>query len=222
MQSFLKKNILFIFGMIATAEIITRLFPGNQADYFLKPLLLPLLMIAVLVYTKASTPRSIILTGLFFSFAGDTLLLFEEKNALFFIGGLICFLITHLLYCWYFLKAAAKAVSYLKNKPLVILTVLVYTTGLLFLLFPSLGDLKIPVLLYATVLSLMLLCSIHAINHFKIAWHFVTGALFFVISDSLLAINKFYAPFSYAGFFIMLTYCLAQFLIVKGYIKNNE
>lgn len=222
MQSFLKKNILFIFGMIATAEVITRLFPGNQADYFLKPLLLPVLMTAVVLHTKASALRSIILTGLFFSFAGDTLLMFEEKHALFFIGGLVCFLITHLLYCWYFLKASASTASYIRNKPIIILLVILYTTGLLYLLFPTLGDLKIPVLLYATVLSLMLLCSIHAINSFKVSWYFVTGALFFVISDSLLALNKFYAPFSYAGFFIMLTYCLAQFLIVKGYIKNNK
>jgi uncharacterized membrane protein YhhN len=49
------------------------------------------------------------------------------------------------------------------------------------------------------------------------------GALLFVISDSILAINKFYQPFEAAGVLIMLTYGLAQFFIVEGagrYIRS--
>ena len=42
------------------------------------------------------------------------------------------------------------------------------------------------------------------------------GALLFVISDSVLAINKFYQPFEVAGVIIMLTYGLAQLFIVEG------
>jgi uncharacterized membrane protein YhhN len=44
----------------------------------------------------------------------------------------------------------------------------------------------------------------------------MVGALLFVISDSTLAINKFYKPFEMAGVIIMLTYGAAQFFIVKG------
>jgi uncharacterized membrane protein YhhN len=44
----------------------------------------------------------------------------------------------------------------------------------------------------------------------------MVGALLFVISDSVLAINKFYLPFDGAGVIIMLTYGLAQLFIVKG------
>jgi len=53
----------------------------------------------------------------------------------------------------------------------------------------------------------------------------MTGAGLFVISDSVLAINKFYQPFEAAGILIMLTYGLAQFFIIKGaikYIRNRE
>jgi hypothetical protein len=39
------------------------------------------------------------------------------------------------------------------------------------------------------------------------------------MSDSILAINKFYQPFEAAGVLIMLTYGLAQFFIVQGAIK---
>jgi len=45
------------------------------------------------------------------------------------------------------------------------------------------------------------------------------GAILFIISDSVLAINKFYEPFSAAGIIIMLTYAFAQMLIVLGVIK---
>ena len=47
------------------------------------------------------------------------------------------------------------------------------------------------------------------------------GAIAFVISDSILAINKFYAPFEKSSFFIMLTYLVAQYLIVVGILKVN-
>lgn len=56
-------------------------------------------------------------------------------------------------------------------------------------------------------------------------WYIMMGAFFFIISDSLLAINQFTNLFSLAGFFIMLTYILAQFMIVKGivvFVKGSD
>jgi uncharacterized membrane protein YhhN len=51
--------------------------------------------------------------------------------------------------------------------------------------------------------------------------YFVAGAVLFVLSDSLLAINKFYQPLAFAGTLIMLTYCAAQYFIVMGFIKRR-
>ena len=45
------------------------------------------------------------------------------------------------------------------------------------------------------------------------------GALLFVISDSVLAVNKFYSSFMEAGMIIMFTYGIAQLLIVQGAIE---
>ncbi|MGO8055650.1 lysoplasmalogenase family protein, partial [Rhizobium leguminosarum] len=47
----------------------------------------------------------------------------------------------------------------------------------------------------------------------------ITGAACFVLSDSLLAFNKFYAPFEFAGIAIMLTYGIAQLFIAAGITK---
>jgi uncharacterized membrane protein YhhN len=50
----------------------------------------------------------------------------------------------------------------------------------------------------------------------------IAGALLFITSDSLLAINKFYSSFTNAGLYIMLTYAFAQYYIVKGIIQYLE
>lgn len=47
------------------------------------------------------------------------------------------------------------------------------------------------------------------------------GAIAFAISDSILAMNKFYAPIERNSFLIMLTYLVAQYLIVVGILKLN-
>ena len=48
------------------------------------------------------------------------------------------------------------------------------------------------------------------------------GAVFFVTSDSILAINKFHSPITLATFWIMLTYLIAQFCITYGILKLNK
>ena len=48
------------------------------------------------------------------------------------------------------------------------------------------------------------------------------GAVFFVTSDSILAINKFYCPVPNPLLWIMSTYLIAQFCLVKGILKMNE
>jgi uncharacterized membrane protein YhhN len=82
------------------------------------------------------------------------------------------------------------------------------------------GALKIPVIIYALIICSMLLSSIYIYPIIKPPFNgfFVTGALLFVFSDSLLALNKFYHPFTLAGAGIMLTYCAAQYFIVIGVI----
>ena len=58
-----------------------------------------------------------------------------------------------------------------------------------------------------------------------VSFYIISGALLFITSDSLLAINKFYSSFQYAGILIMLTYGIAQLLITLGaarYISSNS
>ena len=43
----------------------------------------------------------------------------------------------------------------------------------------------------------------------------------FMLSDSLLAINKFYQPLAYAGVLVIITYMAALYFIVQGVIAHK-
>ena len=218
-------QLLTVVFVIAVAVDITGIAANIAVlHYFAKPVLLPVLIVLLAVATPAVTGKRIMLAALFFSWVGDIFLLAEDKNPLFFIFGLASFLTTHIFYIIYFLNIRSNQISLLKKQPLLIAAVLAYGIALVWLLFPALADLKIPVMVYAAVICTMLLCSLHIyLKANKPAnMFFVLGALLFVLSDSLLAINKFYQPFAFAGVCIMLTYCAAQYFIVTGFIKQQQ
>lgn len=222
MRSTIRKVGLIIFGLLVVADLAGILMQYEPLHRYVKPLLMPALFFTVLFSTGNPKGKWLILIGLLFSFAGDVFLIYDQQYPVFFILGLVSFLITHVLYIIYFLRIpSVNKTSLLKKYPGLLILILIYVGSLLTLLFPYLEALKIPVLLYATVLGAMLLAALHAFYRLgrKAAVSFAIGATFFVLSDSMLAINKFYTPFALAGFWIMLTYCLAQFFIVRGFLK---
>jgi len=218
---FSNKKITIVFFIFVAIEIVG-IITGIQLVYNIaKPLLLPILMGLLLLNTNTTTTgRILILTALIFSWLGDVFLMLDDPKGVFFIAGLSCFLITHIFYIIYFLGIRSATVSLLKKQPLLLLLVCGYGITLIWFLFPQLGSLLIPVTVYALVICTMLLCSLQV--YFKVNKPandmFVFGAMLFVLSDSLLAINKFLEPLPYSGISIMLTYCAAQYFIVSGYI----
>ena len=83
---------------------------------------------------------------------------------------------------------------------------------------------KIPVIVYALVISIMLyvVIQLHLSTKQKATRILVWGAIFFVLSDSILAINKFYTPINWSSFWIMSTYLTAQFLLVYGILAQKK
>ena len=211
-----------LFWIVVAVDIIGIAAGISTLHYIAKPLLIPALIVLLLVTKAAVHHKSLLLTGLVFSWLGDMFLLFENKNTLFFIFGLAAFLTTHIFYIVYFLKVSSANISLLKKQPWLVVVIVGYGITLVWFLYPHLGDLKIPVIVYATVICSMLLCSLHIFlkvnNPANILY--LLGAALFVLSDSLLALNKFNQPFAFAGVLIMLTYCAAQYFIVTGFIKQ--
>jgi uncharacterized membrane protein YhhN len=177
--------------------------------------------------TKSDTPSYFLIGALVASWAGDVLLLFQSRNEIFFLLGLGAFLVTHLFYIFCYRQNRAV------NQPDQLLTtrkirlsfpVLLAGTGLIALLTPSLGDLKIPVLMYALILIFMVLNAVFRYGRTSSGsfWMVFAGAVLFMISDSLLAIDKFFIPLAYSGVMIMGTYATAQLLIVMGIIRHGK
>ncbi|SDC65523.1 lysoplasmalogenase [Niabella drilacis] len=200
---------------------------NDALQFFLKPLLVSTLLGIFISETAgiASPFKKWIIGALVFSVGGDTLLLFANNNELYFILGLVSFLMAHVCYilCFHFIKVK-ESVS---GKWHTAIIVGVYYFFIMSFLIPHLGALKIPVLIYGMVISFMLLLAMHLydLTDHTTARTILTGAILFVVSDSVLAVNKFYRPAPWGGWAIMVTYMGAQWLLVKGlirYIKHRR
>lgn len=192
---------------------------GNQTGQIIaKPLLMPILLGCFLFSQKGKLRigGKWLAAGLLFSMAGDTLLLFQEKNSIFFLLGLSAFLLAHICYIGLFL--GIKKENGIAIRWLLPVIVVIYYSVLMTVLFPYLSDMRVPVIVYGAVISIMLLLALHAvfIRRRNGGWGMAAGAVFFVMSDSLLAFNKFYQPFSGADIYIIVTYAIAQSWITEG------
>lgn len=198
----------------------------------LKPLLMPLLIWAVWRQSQVDRDtvsfRTALYGALFFSWMGDLFLMVPGEQFLFFLAGLISFLLAHLAYIFWFSKRLSGRKGLLRRQPLWILPVLLFYGGFMRYLLPYVEEaLKIPVAVYALIICSMLLSVVHARGVIPDrAFHIALGgAVSFVLSDSFLAINKF-APVGAAASvlpgLVMLTYILAQGMLVWGMLHSRE
>ena len=212
---------LILFLVVFAANLADRQFNNGQLEYYFKPLLILVLAVYFISQTNmiATNLKKWILFALFFSWAGDILLMFGPKDKMFFLLGLSSFLLAHIFYIvfFHFIRVGER----IKGNPWLLVVVVIYYALLINLLSPYLADMKIPVLVYGIVISFMFMLAMHMLfiqNKTAGKW-MMFGALLFVVSDSVLAINKFYQSFEEAGMIIMLTYGLAQLFIVQGAVK---
>jgi uncharacterized membrane protein YhhN len=216
-----KQSRILLFLAILFINIAGGLLKNQFIEFVSKPLLIISLFAWFYSETKASPSqlKKWVLAALFFSLAGDVLLLFQQNDKLFFLLGLSAFLIAHIFYTIFFHQVRVR--ERVKGYVWLLIIVVLYYTLLITFLAPYLGDMKLPVRVYGIVISVMLMLALHMLfikNKTAGQWMAI-GAQLFVISDSVLAINKFYRPFEWAGAVIILTYGLAQLLIVAGAAK---
>lgn len=214
-------HLFFLFAIVSLVEI-TFVATNNQLlRYISKPLIIPLLGAIYLSYQqpKQSFFKDNIVLGLLFSWIGDVLL--QLPNL--FIPGLLSFLLAHVFYIIYFTKTKSDQNSFFKLRPIMLIAVIAYLVEFMYILWPTLGAMRIPVLVYGITISTMLSAALWQYQKLenKTALYFIVGATLFVTSDSLLALNMFKEPFSMAGILIMSTYILAQLFIVLGAIRVN-
>jgi uncharacterized membrane protein YhhN len=199
-------------ALIFISAIIAIVLDYHESSLYniFKPLTTVLVIVWVIMAKEVDTyfKRTIIL-ALCFCLFGDILLL---KND-YFVFGLGAFLLGHLL----FAKAFVGLHGFQRN-PIVALVLLAIGIGLFDWLYPDLGALKYPVAAYVLVILFMAWQGIGLYLREKTtAYGFIAlGVILFMLSDSMIAIDRFKSPFELSGVVILSTYWLAITLIANG------
>lgn len=197
---------LFIYARVADLELLGLLTKGIP-------------VIALLLWLQQA-PAGIysrwIRIGLLCSLAGDILL---DWPGDLFVFGLGAFLLAHLAYLRAYFSDCKRPAW-----PALIIALVVAGSMFSILASAGLGPLMIPVLCYATAIGAMLWRALARVNHPKInrkgAWLAAVGAVLFVLSDSMIGIDRFVAPFAAAPYAIILSYWLGQWAIGASAQQN--
>lgn len=210
--------VIFIANIFAESGLVSNL------NIFVKPLIsISLAMYLVRNVSMRVGFNRLILLGLVLSLFGDFFLIFAGGNIYNFVYGLLAFLLAHILYSMAFFRD-------FKNNPQASKLfghIMLFFMGVFSLSYYSwirdyLNDLRIPIMVYMMVISIMVILAGYRygrVNKFSFKLIYI-GAIFFVMSDSILAYNKFAEPIPFSGVWIMGTYMLAQYLITMGTIER--
>lgn len=218
-----EKKFTVLYSLIVLAELIS----GASHDVsIIHYVCKPAIVLALLTYfcshstTLNKRLRILIVSALLFSVLGDILLMFVNLGSHYFLFGLIAFLLAHIMYVIAFARTRENS-----RNPIGFISVLVlYSCTLFYLLNNGLHKMLLPVITYMLVIMAMTLFAyLRQGRTAKLSYQLVlVGAFLFMVSDSILALNKFYKPLAYSNITIMLTYALAQYFIVMGILKSRD
>lgn len=190
---------------------------------FLKALIIPFLLAIFLLNAvpQMASAKVFIVAALLFSWTGDIFLQLRRDRGRYFVPGLAAFLMAHICYTAVFVKQQGNE-TILHNRTWILIPVIIYGFGLILFLYNNLGKKKVPVIIYSITILCMLTSalSIYGKVDQRSFLLVISGALLFVISDSVLAINRFGHRFRAAQACIMTTYVTGQFLIIMGYLLS--
>jgi len=199
----------------ATIAIAASLLGAGWLHCFFKPLT-TILVLARAARRGQDEPlaRRWVLAGLGWSLIGDVALMWPQR---WFLGGLVAFLFAHVAY----LVAFTRGVRFASWWPPFGFYAL--TAGLVVSrLWPGLAEgLRAPVLVYVTALSAMAAQAAVVARRARSGPHarrgvvLALGGALFVVSDSLLAINRFLTPLPLERLWVLVTYWLAQWAIAS-------
>lgn len=227
---------LFYFSIGIIFIVLEKFFHSFYPEIIVKALIIPSLMVYyhLRVKGKYSLFHRLIMAGLLFSWFGDILLQLSNgkvdfliKPEDYFLLGLFAFLVTQVYYTIAFAIPKGKNTIF-STRIYQLILVIGYGGLLIWLLYNKLvtpeANYRVPVILY-TVVILSMLAS--ALNRYRkvngLSYILVViGAILFVASDSMIAVNQFLEKFDFARVFTMATYVTAQYLIVLGCLKQDQ
>ncbi len=224
----MKKYILnLVFILIIIGEMTAAVLGMRTLDFIFKPMIMLWIGGYFFLYAVKAGPviGRLAFGAFFFSWMGDILLMFSSNNFLFFMLGLVSFLLAHIFYIFLFLQTIRMTgkTGYLKRHFLWLSGYLIYGVVFYAFLFSRLDNmLRMAVFVYLTAILSMSALALHrketsSIISFRLVF---ASSLFFIFSDSLIALNKFLLAVSYERILVMSTYVLAQYLIMRGLLQQ--
>lgn len=209
-----------IFALFFGLHFLGLVIDQNWLLWLSKPF--PVLALMAWVWSTAGKQNPYakwLCVGFVFSVMGDVFLMLHYKpmKDLLFIFGLVSFLTAHLCYIRAFLLGKPPLRLERLLPPLIAVSIM----GVI--IVPGLGKFTVPVIVYMAVITTMVWRAAARIGHSdgvqKAQVIGLIGAVIFMLSDSLIAWNKFYAPIPNERFFIMATYWLGQLGIAFSSIE---
>lgn len=211
------KSLTILFFAVSIIEIT-----GVYLDSFLlQTIFKPMIMLSLmaLYYFSVSKKNNLYLLALAFSFLGDVFLL--DKNNMF-IYGIAAFLVTQVLYIYIIVKQMEKPSFF--HKYLYAFLFANYVVYLIVLLKPNLGEMLYPVVIYGVTIAIFgwVATLNYVTKRTKLTLVLMLGAVLFIASDSMIALNKFHESKTFYSITIMSTYVLAQYLIFRFMLGKEK
>jgi len=224
-----RKKFTILFYGLTTIFLCSLLFDFLIVHYVLKPLFMVTLMVfhRQQVKDKFGFLSRMVQFGLFFSWIGDIALMLDEHVPILFVVGLGAFLIAHVGYALGFIRTITDSGKPIKlgQSTLMALPFALFTGFFFFYIKDGIpSDLFVPVLAYTVVISFMGITSALRQGHVEqnsYKWILV-GATLFILSDCVIAVNKFYYDFDYDAVLNMTLYLTGQFMITVGAVKYSN
>lgn len=158
--------------------------------------------------------RYLMTAALLLSATGDVLLALGNR---FFVYGLGAFLLAHICYAALFVLYWPRPFRARADQWALVAAVLLYAGALGWRVWPGLGAMKWPVVAYIVVITLMVAAA--ALAGF-VTQLVVLGAVLFLISDSLIGLDRFHQPLANADYWIWGTYYLGQLGLAFGFLRE--
>ncbi|MFF0340302.1 lysoplasmalogenase [Kribbella sp. NPDC004875] len=163
-----------------------------------------LLMPTLAIWVRLNRGPVGLLVALVASLAGDFLLQIDQL-----LPGMVAFGVAHVFYVVMFARRA-------RRRSLVVLAAYgVIWLGALVLLWPGLGDNRLPVAAYS------LLVTATAVTSGWNGWRAGVGGALFLLSDSLIGVGLAGHDFAARDYLVMATYCAAQYLLASSLLRGD-
>jgi uncharacterized membrane protein YhhN len=197
------------FVIASLAAIVTAERAPRRIALPFKVVPVALLVGALAPHASEGARAGFVLAGLGLSLAGDVAIAFS------FVAGLAAFLVAHVLY----IAALGPPLRSVAEQAPAFLPALAVFAGMLAVLWRRAGSMRGPVVVYMVVICTMLgRASARALvtEPSAAATLFLAGAALFVISDAMIAIDRFVRPMRHVQAWILATYFAAQALIAAS------